>query len=248
MEQVLLYGVVNFFVAVLSGASGGGGGLVGTPFMVLLGLSPAQAIATAKFGGFGISLGATSRFFKEKITDTRTVVLFSLMGAIGAVAGSLTLSHFSTHTDALQKLMGLTILIIGIPMLYIGKAGHTLRNPPRWLKAIGLVLLAFCVLLQAALGTGIGSLQIVVLISCFGMTTLVASATRRAMQLTVAVISLAIFMYTGLIDYQFGIAGFVSALFGGYIGAHIAIKKGNRFVTNLFAAVSFVLAIQLLLG
>ena len=57
----------NFIVAILSGAAGGGGGLIITPLMVLLGLTPAEAVGTGKFGGFGISLGASSRFFREKI-------------------------------------------------------------------------------------------------------------------------------------------------------------------------------------
>lgn len=216
--------------------------------MVLLGLSPAQAIATAKFGGFGISAGASSRFFREKITDKRTVIIFSLIGAVGAVAGSLTLNHFSDNTELLQKLMGLVILVIGVPMLYVRRLGLTTQPRPRWVKAGGLALLLGSVFLQAALGSGIGSLQLVVLISCFGMTALVASATRRAMQLTVATISLAIFMAVGLVDYRFGLVMLVTSFVGGFIGAHIAIRKGNQFIINLFAATSVLLALQLLFG
>ncbi len=214
--------------------------------MVILGLSPASAIATAKFGGFGISAGASSRFFKEKITDKRTVLIFSAIGGIGALVGSLTLAHFSNNTEIIQKLMGLVILVIGIPMLYIRNLGVTTRQPPSWLKTLGLVLLLFSVVLQAALGSGIGSLQMVVLISCFGMTALVASATRRAMQLTVATISLATYMVVGLVDYRFGLIMLVTSFIGGFIGAHIAVKKGNKFIVNLFAAVSVLLALQLL--
>lgn len=75
-----------------------------------------------------------------------------------------------------------------------------------------------------------------VLISCFGMTALVASATRRAMQLTVASVSLVVFIAAGLIDYRYGLTGLATGLVGGYIGAHIAVKKGNKFIINLFAA------------
>jgi uncharacterized membrane protein YfcA len=51
-----------------------------------------------------------------------------------------------------------------------------------------------------------------------------------------------------LVDYGFGLTALGASTVGGYIGAHIAVKKGNKFVINLFAIVSVLLAIQLLFG
>jgi uncharacterized membrane protein YfcA len=218
-KNLIIFAVINFFTAMLSGASGGGGGLISTPFMVILGLSPAQAIATAKFGGFGISLGASSRFYREKITDKRTVVIFSIIGAIGALVGSLALVHFSNYSGTIQRLMGVVILFIGIPMLYVRNSGLVKKVRPRHVEALGLFLLILSVFLQAAIGSGIGSLQMVIFISCFGMTALVASATRRAMQLTVAIVSLSIFVLSGLVDYRFGFVALFTSLAGGFVGA-----------------------------
>ena len=224
------------------------GAIISTPLMVVLGLSPPQAIATAKFSGFGVSLGASTRFYKEKITDKRTVILFSIMGAVGALAGSLTLSHFSQHTEFIQKLMGLVTLVLGVPLIYLRGAGLKARPRSRQTKILGLFVLTLCVFLQVSVGAGIGSLQMFVLIGLFGMTALVANATRRAMQLTVATISLIVFMITGLVNYKYGVVGFITSLAGGYIGAHIAVKKGNKFIINLFAVISILLALQLILG
>lgn len=247
-SHLILFAIINFFAATLSGASGTGGAIVMTPLMVILGLTPAQAIATAKFSGFGLSAGASTRFYKEKMTDRRTVIIFSIIGVIAAVIGSLTLTHFRQNTEVIQKLMGLVILVIGVPLLYLRDAGLTTRTRPRWVKIAGVPVLAFCVFLQVSIGSGIGSLQMVVLVSFFGMNALVANATRRAMQLTVSVVSLAIFIAAGLVDYEFGAVGLVTALAGGFTGAHIAVKKGNKFIVNLFAVVSILMAIELLLG
>lgn len=248
MIELIIFGVVNFIAAVFSGASGGAGAIVSAPLMVALGLSPAQAIATMKFGGLGISIGALGRFSKEQLTDRRTVIIFSIIGAIAAVIGSLTLNHFSDNTEQLQKLMGLAILVVAIPLLYLKDAGLKPQPRARWVKIACLPLLFLGVFMQVALGSGIGSLQMVLLISGYGMTALVASATRRAMQLVVSIVALAIFLATDLIDYQFGAVAFFSALTGGYIGAHIALKKGNKFVLNVFALFSALLALQLLLS
>lgn len=247
-EHLLILAIANLMAATLSGASGGGGGLIISPLLVLLGLSPVQAIATGKFGGFGISFGASSRFFREKITDRRTLILFSIMGAAGGLAGSLLLVNFSSHQETIQKMMGLVILVIGVPLLYVRKAGLSSRPKPRWLKIIGLVLLMVNLLFVAALGSGIGSLQMVIMIYFFGMTALVASATRRAMQLVTATASLMVYIAAGLVDYRVGVVVLITSFTGGFLGAHIAIKKGDKFVINMFAIISALLALQLLFG
>jgi uncharacterized protein len=248
MEKLVLFGLVNLVAATLSGAAGGGGGLISVPFMVTLGLSPATAIATAKFGGFGISAGASARFFREKITHRRTIIIFSIMSAIGALAGSSLLVLFSDQQEFLENLMGFIILAVGIPMLYLRNIGIKPQQRPTYIKVIGCVLLSIGILLQAALGSGIGSVQMVILMACFGMTALTASATRRAIQLVVATISLAVFIVAGLVDYKYGLVGLVTSFAGGFLGAHIAVKKGDRFILNIFAITSAILALQLIFG
>lgn len=244
--RLTVFGLINLLSSALSGAAGGGGSLIGVPVLVLLGLSPSQAIATSKFNGLGTAAGSSLRFFREKLTDRRIVILFSLVGAIGSVLGSLLLLHLSKHERLLQDITALAILVVGIPVLYARNMGLAVKVRSLPLKAVGLLLLLVGVLFQSALGAGLGSLQLVVLIGCFGMTALTASATRRVMQLTVAIISLGIFISVGLVDYRYGIIAFITSTIGGFMGAHIAIKKGNKFVVNLFAITSALLALQLL--
>jgi uncharacterized membrane protein YfcA len=244
--RLLIFAAINFLTSMLSGAAGGGGALISNPVLVLLGLSPATAIATTKFSGLGISSGTSLRFFREKLTDKRSLIIFSVVSGFGAIIGSLLLVKLSAHEQLLQDIMGLTILAVGIPLLYIRNLGVEAKARSRKIQLIGTFLLFLSVVFQAALGSGLGSLQLIVLIGCFGMTALVASATRRAMQLTVAVLSLIVLMLSGLVNYKYGVISFITALIGGYCGAHIAIKKGNRFVINLFAVTSAILALQLI--
>lgn len=248
MAALVLFGVINILASALSGASGGGGGLITTPLLVALGVPPSTAIATAKFSGLGMSFGASARFFKEKITDTRTVIIFSVISGAAAVAGSLLLVKLSSHQALLEDAMAVAILALGIPLLYIKNMGIKTKITSRPMKIAGGFLLCLGVLLQVTLSSGVGSLQLIILMGLFGMNALTASATRRAMQLTVASISLGIFMFTGLIDYKIGLVALITSLLGGYIGAHIAVKKGNKFIVNLFALTSAALALQLLLS
>jgi uncharacterized membrane protein YfcA len=233
----------------LSGAAGGGGGIVsGVPLLILLGLPPAQAVATARFGGFGISLGASSRFFREKITDRRTVIIFSIIGAICALIGSFGLLHFKDQAELLQRVMGLIILFVAVPSMYINRLGIKSEAKSGWTKIVGFIFLSIATVLGAAFASGIGMLQMVILLYFFGMTALVASATRRYMQLVIATVSLAVYIPSGLVDFPLAITALVSSFVGGFAGAHIAIRRGDKFVLNLFAVVSVLLALQLIFG
>lgn len=244
--HLLIFAVINLLAATLSGAAGGGGGLISLPLLVQLGLSPSAAIATSKFGGFGISAGTSLRFFQDKLADRRTLVLFAGFGAVAAAFGSLVLIKLSGHERLLQDIMGITILFVGIPLLYVRNMGLAVKRRSRLAKLLGFGLLFIGVIFQAALGGGVGALQLIVLMTCFGMTALTASATRRAMQLVVASVSLSIFIAAGIVNFKFGIVGLITSAMGGFLGAHIAIKKGNKFVINTFAVVSALLALQLL--
>ena len=61
--------IAIFFVGAFAawfGAMVGGGGLVSIPFLIFMGLPPQVAIATNKFGGFGLLLGALARYIKKR--------------------------------------------------------------------------------------------------------------------------------------------------------------------------------------
>lgn len=246
MLELIIFGIIQFFAAILSGAAGGG--FIIAPLLIIFGLSPATAIATAKMGGVGLGIGTSSKFYGKKLASRKTIVTFSLLGLFTALLGSFLLIELKDKQDFLQKAVGLVILFIGIPMIYLKNMGLRKKNRSRPVKIIGTLLIGITNIFHTLLSTGISIVQMTIFMSFFGMTALSASATRRAMQLTSALISLAVLIPAGLVNYKFGIVSLVSALGGGYLGAHLAVKKGNKFVVNIMALTSAALAIYLILG
>ena len=246
MIELIVFGIVQFFAAVLSGAAGGG--FIIAPLLILFGLSPATAIATAKMGGVGLGIGTSSKFYGKKLASKKTIIIFSVLGIITAILGSFLLIELKDKQDFLQKTVGFVILLVGIPMVYLKNMGIHRKSRSKIVKIVGTLLIGISNIFQTALSTGISIVQMTILMSFFGMTALSASATRRAMQLTSALVSLFILIPAGLINYRFGIVSLISALGGGYVGAHLAVKKGNKFVINIMTLTSGVLALYLILG
>ena len=61
-----------------------------------------------------------------------------------------------------------------------------------------------------------------------------------------AVVSIGIYANAGLLDYSIGIPLLFGALLGGWLGARTAIRKGNTWLTWVFAVVVVASAIKLL--
>ena len=102
--------------------------------------------------------------------------------------------------------------------------------------------------MQGVFSGGVGSLNNILLISFFGLSTLQANATRRVVTLalnTFVVIALAV--TTDFIIFQLAVVGIIGSFIGGYIGSHIAIRKGEMFAKYALAAFMLVSGIILLL-
>lgn len=85
-KELVIFAVVNLLAATLSGASGGGGGLIATPFMVLMGLSPSAAIATAKFGLIGLVTSSVGGYAGAHIAVSRgNRFIINMFAAVSAL-------------------------------------------------------------------------------------------------------------------------------------------------------------------
>lgn len=244
MNDLLITFGIGLLASFLSGMAGGGGGLITTPFFVLLGIPPQMAIATTKFGGLGITLGSMAKFWNTKHVRSDFVMYLSVLSVVAALLGTRILLNSSN--ELVQKFIG-GMMLIAVPFLLIKNMGVK-SLPTTYLKeVIGYVLYFINLVLQSAFGTGIGMTVSLILMGFFGFTALEAIATRRIPGFILSLASLLAYMASGIVNYGHGIAVFFGMLIGGYIGSHVAIKKGNSFVKWAMVALVTTLGIQFLL-
>ena len=106
--------LVTFLASVMSGMAGGGGSFIITPFYILIGLTPQQAVATGKFGGFGLTIGAVAAFKERMLTHKRLSILVMALAAVVGLSASFLLQRINNHS--LQLVMGLLMLAM-IPFM-----------------------------------------------------------------------------------------------------------------------------------
>ncbi len=247
MDTLFPYAIAfltSFFASII-GSIAGGGGLLSTPVLILLGLPAPIAVATKRFGDLGGTAGAIKRFSSDK--KIVWAVAWSL--AIASVFGALVGAHLllQINRELLQRLIGIMMLAL-CPLLLLRKEIGIVRTQTRpYAKGIGYIFYFILEAWTAFFGGGSGIFARYVLVSCFGLTLTEASATDRVAGLVLAVTAVIIFAVNRVIDYGYGIVLLTGGLLGGYIGAHIAIKKGDVWVKYLFAILVGIFGIALLI-
>lgn len=246
MEYIAV-GLAAFVVSIGSAIAGGGGGLVITPLMLLLGFPPQTVLASSKAAGLGINLGAITKFIKHKdVIRWRWAGLFSAVAVVAAVLGTQLV--FVLEAEALKTLVGLVTVGL-VPVIYFNRAaGNRRRQPSRWQRIIGVGLYLVIMSAQAGLGSGIGMLLMFVLMGPLGFDALGANATKRVAGLVLVVVSFTIFAFSGYMNWLLALVLAVSTLAGGYLGAHCAVKYGNRLVKRALLAAAFIIGWSVLVS
>lgn len=245
MIDLLWTFVAGVLASIVSGMAGGGGGLISAPFFILIGLPPQIAVATTKFGSLGLTLGSIAKFRKTEYVRKDYVIYLSVLSVVAAFIGSNLL--LATNNAFIEKLVGVTMLI-ALPFIFIKDAGVVSSKPKNIQEVIGYVSYFVVLVLQAAFGAGVGMLLTVVMINLLGFTALESNATRRIPGFLLASISLLVYVFSGVVYYSYGIAMLAGMLVGGYIGTHIAVKQGNKFVKIVYAIVVAILGIKFVVG
>jgi uncharacterized membrane protein YfcA len=234
-----------FLASIFSGMAGGGGGMITIPFLIALGLSPQQAIATNKFIGFGVGVGATAAF-KRKALENPKLLTFLL---IVAVSISLIVPHLfrKFSENFFQVAIGIIMLAL-IPVVLSEKNGLRQIQTSKMRKIIGGIFIAVVFLFQGLFSSGIGSLNNIVLMSFFGLPALTANAVRRVSTMALnTFIIITLIATTNFIIAKYAVAGISAGLIGSYIGSRMALKRGEKFAKYALALFMLVSGIILLL-
>lgn len=248
LEQLVLF-VLSLVANAFSAFAGGGAGLLQLPVLIFLGLPFAVALATHKVATVALGVGATIRHMRQSTLE-RGFVLFILgCGMPGVVIGASVVLRIPDRS-AEVALGGLTIalglysvLSPGLGQEYAPKNRHGAR-----LVLGGIVL--FCIgILNGSLASGTGLFVTLWLVRWFGLDY------QRAVAYTLVLVGL---FWNGSGALTLGLLGeikwewlpalLLGSLLGGYLGAHMAIAKGNRAIKRVFEVVTILVGVKLIIG
>lgn len=239
-----MFGLAGFVMGLFSGIAGAGGGFIMTPLGILLGLTPAQAVASGKFSGLSVTVGSLIGMKKAHGRVARAKIL-AVMALALAVGLAVPFAIKALDNDVYKLALGILLLLM-IPVTIIKKIGIHPHKPTGWRRVLGGGLLTFALVLQGVFSGGLGTLVNVVLMGMLGMTALEANLTKRWSQLVLNVTIILGVIGSGLIVWPVVAVGVCATFVGGIIGGRMAVDKGDAFIVRVLVAMMFMAAILLI--
>ncbi|WP_456417276.1 sulfite exporter TauE/SafE family protein [Thiolapillus sp.] len=248
MDQLLLF-FVSLIANLFSAFSGGGAGLLQLPVLIFLGLPFGVALATHKVASVALGVGATVRHMRESTLERRFTLFVLATGLPGVVIGASIILHVPGRVAEIA--LGCLTLGLG---LYSGsrrRLGQEYRPDHRdraGMLAGGLGLF-FLGILNGSLTSGTGLFVTLWLVRWFGLDY------KRAVAYTLVLVGM---FWNGAGALTLGMLGSIrwdwlpallaGSLIGGYAGAHLAIRQGNRWIKRSFEIISVLVGIKLIIG
>lgn len=240
MELIIL-GILGFLGSILSSFTGGGAAMLMLPLMIFLGYAPTTAIGTIKFGALGLQVGSISKFVKHPGHINKKIIKVAIPLVIAAgVIGPLIVTDI--NESIVEVIISVVLIVASLAMLLQIKS-----NKSRYVPWLGYPLYFFLAMIQAAIGSGAGTLITIVMISLLGLTPLQAIATKRVIGVSAILVPLTIFWLRGSVDVAAGVVLLISMLAGGFVGTHFSIKKGDKVVKYTVAGGAMILAVLLII-
>lgn len=237
---LLLVGLVTGINNILAG----GGSLLTLPVMIFLGMSPATANGTNRVALLVQSATAVTSFKKRGLWEPRRALTLALCTIPGVLLGSV--AAIKIDPVCFERLLALVMLGTVIIIL----KGHGDRKE----RAGGATHPVWAHLAMAGAGFYAGFIQagvgFILMAILYGLLDLSLVRVNVYKVFIVGIYMIPSLLVFALTDHVWWLAGAVLAVgngTGGWIGAHVVVKGGEKVIRVVFTIAVIAMAVKLLL-
>jgi uncharacterized membrane protein YfcA len=246
IEQLIVL-VAALVANTFSALAGGGAGLIQFPVLLFLGLPFSVALATHKVASVALGIGATVRYLKEDFVQKQFALFMLIVGVPAVILGSFIAIELP---DTLaKKILGMLTMSLGMYSMFQSQLGqiHTPKNQDERGLIIGGAWLFFIGFLNGSIASGTGLFATILLVRWFGFDY------KRAVAYTLIVVGL---FWNGVGGVTLALISevkwawipmlLIGSFVGGYLGAHLAVLKGNLWIKRGYEIVTILVGLNLL--
>ena len=237
--ELLFYLCAAAFCAGFIDSIVGGGGLIQTPLSLafLPHLPVSTVIGTLKIPAFSGTLLATSQYIKKVKIDWKLLGIMALCAFVSAFLGSQLLTVISN--DFMKPVLLLILVILAIYTIFKKDFGQAQERKIPYHNAIinGCIVSIIVGFYDGFIGPATGTFFILGFVTLLGMDFLKANTNAKLTNLATNFGSICLFLIKGKIIWSIALPMAVCNALGGFLGAKLAINKGNKFIRYIFILV-----------
>jgi uncharacterized membrane protein YfcA len=245
----------GFFVGLLIGLTGIGGGAVMTPFLILvLGTRPLVAVGTDLVYGSVTKLFGALLHWRQGTVDVRLALrlaMASVPAGLLAVFALQTMPASSAEADAaVRQALGVVLIVVAVLMVIRLRGSVSLQIPERWrapLQGRGTYVIGGIVgALVGFTSVGSGSLLVPFLVSVYPLTTarIVGTDVFHAAILVTA--TAAAHAQGNAVDWPLAASLLIGSVPGVTIGSWMAPRMSSRILRAALAALLLLTGVNLI--
>lgn len=224
----------------------GGGSMLTLPLLIFMGLPSATANGTNRVAIFCQNVFAITGFKKQGIFPIRLALLCIPPALVGSYLGA----NLAVTVDDQTFRRALALVMIGVLIFIAVDPIKKLRQQEVHMSPLrtGVLLVSFFLIgiYGGFVQAGVGFLIITGLL-VHGLDLVKINAVKVLVIFAFTIIALGVFVYHGQVDYVLGLALAAGNSAGGWIGTHVAVKRGHDWIRRFVTVTVLIFALKLLL-
>ena len=222
----------------------GGGSLLSLPVLIFLGLPPNVANATNRVAIVLQNIFAV-RGFKSKGVS---VYPFNLWLGISAFCGAIVGAFLAVDIDkeVFNRILAVVIVAVVVymainPLKNINKP----ENMGKKATITSIIIFFFVGIYGGFIQAGVGYLMIMALTLVNGFSLVKTNSIKVFVALTYTLVALGIFIYYGIVNWEFGIPLAIGNATGGWLASRWSVNKGDNWIRYIVCVTLPAFAIKL---
>jgi len=249
MELTILNIILIILTGALAGflnAVAGGGSLLTLPMMIFLGLDSAVANGTNRIALVVQNITAVLTFKKKGFFDWKLNIFLGIPGLFGSIIGAML--AISISNEIFNKILAMVMLIVLFLTLWdpTKKIKLEQENLSFSRKMLLIIIFFFIGMYSGFLQAGIGFVIIATLALVTGMSLVKINSIKVFTILAYVLVSLAVFLWQGKVDWLVGIFLAAGNSLGAWLGSTFSVAKGDKWIRIVLVIAVLVMSIKLL--
>jgi len=248
LKHLLIF-LTTFTAGFLGSMLGVGGGFLIVPiFVLLLKIPMHQAVALSLVAISGTAISSSTIYISRRLVNFRIGAVLESATILGAAIGPNI--ALKLEAEVLEFIFGSVLLYVTYRMWVRREDGESdgMVVGPSYIRWTTSLLGAFSAgLIAGMIGIGGGTLKVPIMYLILGVPMRIAVATSQFMISLTSVTSSSIYILSGLVNLDTGLAAITGSISGAQLGSRVGLRLKSHQIRRLFSVILALFSITMIL-